>query len=68
MTEEIDPLNFQKKLEKAKTLDLSDVPIAEFDHGDKWIEPRSDAEIIDLDKVEKRFKVQGYDLPEPEKP
>ena len=68
MSEEIDPLSFQKKLEKAKTLDLSDAPVAEFKKGDDWIEPQRDVKIIELEKVKKRFKVQGYDLPEPEKP
>lgn len=69
--EEEDPFEFQKRLSRAKTLDFSDSGtfVREDDiRGEKTIEPDEKAEIIDLEKVTKRFKVQGYDLPEPRKP
>ena len=69
--EDDDPFAFQKRLSEAKTLDFSETKTFERSedlYSEKTIEPDEKAKIIELDKVTKTFRVQGYDLPEPKKP
>jgi hypothetical protein len=68
VSEEEDPFEFRRELEKAKTLDFSEVETIHRDDRTDSIEPSENAELIDLEKVKKTYKVQGYDLPEPKKP
>jgi len=67
--EDEDPLSFRKKLEKAKTLDLSHVvAVRESMETDAMYEEPEEVKLIVLDKVQARMKVQGYDLPDPDEP
>jgi hypothetical protein len=67
--EQEDPLAFRKKLEKARPLDLSGVEkVSEQVRTDIIYEMPDEIELIELDNVVKRMKVQGYDLREPDRP
>ncbi|MFW3145391.1 MAG: hypothetical protein ACMUIE_01090 [Thermoplasmatota archaeon] len=68
MEDDEDPMEFRKKLEKAKTFEFSDSASIERSEEVEWIEPTLDVETFDLEKVTKTIKVQGYELREPEAP
>jgi RecJ-like exonuclease len=64
-----DPLAFRRMLEKARDLDLSGIDkVGERVVSDSTYEMPDEVKLIDLDNVQARMKVQGYDLKEPDAP
>ena len=68
MEGEEDPFELTRRLERAGTVDRSNVATVERSDDIVFVEPDLGAKILDLQKVKKRVKVRGYDLKDPPKP